>query len=1107
MHTKIGLDKFPVPSIRTEVPLFDIVTGEKLVDQGGLPLVTEADRSVIQIAQANRSTSAILDPATITPIPVIEQFPITSETSTSLLGIDRSEVQLSLFSDVSVLGFDTDSWEFFSYRRPGRGFGPWINRGTRDFLSHYDAEMIEVTDEQAIQIGAFPVPYEYPFGPRWEDQGLYIENLYQQYKLFIELGNVLYIHYSESGRIVEYGVDEKGREFRENFLNPSLVTLNGDDVIFEGISDAEGFTLIDTWTRTWIDIQSNLFLDPRSTDGRRITVADINGITGGNPLFANTRPGYESDYQRFGYMQSRKTYRYQPGRISGFTFGARISTDSGSAANTIEWGISNPTDQYVFQVRGASFSIVRRSTVPLDSEVLLAQGLDPVRDQTFEASGEPFDFSEGTEIPKKYYTISIPRDNFNGDTLDGNGRSGYLLNPDKVTMYKIEFGWYGAIGAKFYCYIPIENGEARWVLMHTLVIENKLGQPCLEDPYFRFKYAVNIKETSTVRTPQFIYKYGASCFIDGGDQGTVTQRSYSSGERLINSNSPKSLIGIWPKTVIINKNAYEKVNKKIIYPISASVSASELTHVEIVTCKACPGYGHTYNHGLGSSESGRVHNIRFLSSSLDRISVIPANPLDVQPSELFTLADVGSKIIADGLWAGYISSVDSETSIDSGLFEEAVISRIVSSSYVKTPIGYPQQVFSHTTGNLLTIPFGVSSQYPYQVRLTNYDSLGASTIPLTGSKIEIQFLNPIKQDGTNFHFAEFLLGVTDKKPVEVFDSSGTPDINWEYGPADVRSELPIDEILYGEWTPSTTGRTRQGYETSDANYPSEFVGELDYRIPTPQGLNSGRCSKFTIEVLQKTTLTGTMILNNPATGNPDGNYYLVLSANTPFGIDSILGGEIGLSSGGSFIETGIHFESNELSYADGVDTIYYALLAGQLPGVTSGQTVQVALTPVRIFGKHVDKSKVMQFNPYPLYLVTKMRDNAIINSISIKETVGDTSVSSTPKWLLNSNAFIYPEINNLAVDDLPPVNFISGDRLDSATVDIQAEQTLRPYETLDSFYVGANQSSVVDLTNIYGPDRETITPDLFNIEATFFIGTTKNVSTGTIQISINTAEQ
>ena len=82
-------------------------------------------------------------------------------------------------------------------------------------------------------------------------------------------------------------------------------------------------------------------------------------------------------------------------------------------------------------------------------------------------------------------------------------------------MWKIEFGWYGAIGATFYAYIPSGAGEARWVVIHTLVIENSLGQPCLQDSYFRFKYALDVFNTANLKTPQFLYKYGASYYIDG----------------------------------------------------------------------------------------------------------------------------------------------------------------------------------------------------------------------------------------------------------------------------------------------------------------------------------------------------------------------------------------------------------------------------------------------------------------------------------------------------------------------------------------------------------------------------------------------------------------
>lgn len=1082
MQNKIGYDKFPVPSINGEAPLFDIVTGEKLVDQSGLPLVTDARLTVSEIARANRATPTVMS-SNAEPIRVVEQFPETTEISTTLLGINRAEEQLSLFSDVSVLGFDEDNWETYSFGT-GLSLGAWNSRGTRNFGAHYGARMIEETQEQAIQLGAFPVPYSYPFGPGWADLGRYNEELYPQYLEFIRLGNFLYEYYKVN---FPSEVDFKGRPFYDNFLDYDKVRIgNGDEIDFIGITDDEGFVLIDTWTRAWVDIQTSSFFDPIA--GGAISPLYINnlpstigGFSISRPLFSDTRPGYSTSNRSYVYMQSRKAYRYQPGRISGYTFGAKSSTDAGSNQNIIEWGITNPTDQYVFQIRGASFSIVRRSTIPLSEETLKSQDLT-LDDQTFESSGDPFN-------SRSYHTIVIPREKFNGDTLDGNGRSGYLLNPNNVTMYKIEFGWYGAIGAKFYVYIPVENGEARWVLVHTLVIENKLNQPCLEDPYFRFKYSVDIRNTATLKDPQFIYKYGASCFIDGGDEGTVIQRSYTSGERNISS-SPKPILGVYPKLNILNKDSISKPNKKIIYPKSATLSATSLALVEVVKCKACPGFAFGHNHGLASEESGRTVNFKLVD--LSRIRIIPADPLNPTPNELFSDFDKGAKIIADGLWVSYIDELEGETSVGSGLYDTAKIVRVSSSET------YPSVVKPRGSTELLTLPIG--TQYPYPARISQYSAVAASTTPLTGSKIEVLFLNRTPYDETG-HTAEFLFGLTDKKPIEDFDTSGDPIIKWEYGAGDIRDELLLDNIVYREYRAGGTGRTRAGIETGEL---SNVAGRIDRRLPSIPGTTGGICSRFAFEILDKDVKDGVMVQNNPETSETDGLFYIKLVSNTQFSSDVLLGGEVGLFDGTDYTATGVTFTSDPQFYQEGDDVIFYASLSEQLPGVSINDSVQIAMTPITIAG---GVTRVLRFNPFPLYLVAKMRDNSSVNSISVRETIGETQISSTPSWLLDQRSFIFPEINNPAQDDLLPVNFDSINRLDAASVDTQLEQTLRQFEVIDSFHIGANETKQVDFSNIFGSDRESITPDVLNREATFFIARSLDGTTGTIQLSLNTAEQ
>ena len=62
--------------------------------------------------------------------------------------------------------------------------------------------------------------------------------------------------------------------------------------------------------------------------------------------------------------------------------------------------------------------------------------------------------------------------------------------------------------------------------------------------------------------------------------------------------------------------------------------------------------------------------------------------------------------------------------------------------------------------------------------------------------------------------------------------------------------------------------------------------------------------------------------------------------------------------------------------------------------------------------------------------------------------------------------------------------------------------------TKDIFYVGENSTKVVDMSKIFGVDRNVITPDNQNIEATFL--TAKQLSDGNdkfVQISLNYKEQ
>jgi hypothetical protein len=100
------------------------------------------------------------------------------------------------------------------------------------------------------------------------------------------------------------------------------------------------------------------------------------------------------------------------------------------------------------------------------------------------------------------YEYRVPRSRFSGDRLDSltdtllysdavaTKKPGALvvdentgetvtdtsiwdLDFTKVTMYKVEFSWYGAVGAMFLAYVPVGSGEARWVRVHHLRASNQ----------------------------------------------------------------------------------------------------------------------------------------------------------------------------------------------------------------------------------------------------------------------------------------------------------------------------------------------------------------------------------------------------------------------------------------------------------------------------------------------------------------------------------------------------------------------------------------------------------------------------------------------------------
>ena len=1026
-----------------------------------------------------------------------EQFKEASEVSTTLLGISRAEVQLSLFSNVSSYGIDPDEFEFYSFNS-GNSFSSWENRSNKVYGNRYLAKLTEETQESAIQLTAFPAPYSYPFGPKFERLGSYNQTLFERYQRFIALGNALYDYYNTGGGSFYPS------EWKDKFLSKNTSYIFGGDVVY-----AQGTTIsfaqIDTWTDTWRDIKDSQLKDPITSETfnfskvtevlSEIDPEDLSnvGLDSIDVNSTNTRPGYSDSEQRYAYLQSRRVFRYQPGRISGFTFGVRTSAEPVSGIIN-EWGISNPTDQYVFRIEAGQFSIIRRSTIPLEQSVLLRNKLR-LEDQTRIPSGDPFD-------SEQYWTIEIPRDKFNGDALDSNGPSGYLLKPENVTMYKIEFGWYGAIGARFYAYIPTDNGEARWVVLHTLVIENSLGAPCLEDSYFRLKYSVNIQSTGDVRTPQYLYKYGASYYIDGGDEGTTQIYSVSSKQKTISSSgitSETSLIGIRPKEFLLNRDGVPIINKKLIIPTELNVSSDSLSEIKVVTCTACPGFGHVYTPGVATTESGRYVDIEFSDQ----------NTIAALNDGYFYKSDIGAKVVSPSLYNAYVTGVSDPVGTSGSYLSAAIkgFGGYSSLTLVDRNIG-GSLVLDRVTGIATTVGFGTDSTYPYPIRLSNYDVYAASNVKLFGSTIDIQFANPNSQD-SYAHFADFLIGITDFEP----DISAPDILNGFITGTGTTTILPNTKILFGEHTHSFAGIDEDGVETGEGWAPPDppLKMGISSRIPSLSNPGGGICSKLTINVSEPLYIKNVNEFayrpNLPA-GTPPAvpaETWIQIQGRFPQEVDYD-GGQIAIQdTNGTVSVTNSRFVGVTSTYTSSGRIYEYIRISQTL---SQGPNFTIAIRPLQATGGLINSTKLFNYNPYPLYLVAKLKDYASINNISIRETIGDNQRTISPTLYVSGAASVTDAGGNANISGEPPTDFREITRSSSALIDLQNKQKLRPYVERDTLYVGANSTQTIDLTPVFGTDKRVIAPDNNNIEATFVLAKKIDAAGfGTVETSLNFKEQ
>ena len=330
------------------------------------------------------------------------------------------------------------------------------------------------------------------------------------------------------------------------------------------------------------------------------------------------------------------------------------------------------------------------------------------------------------------YEYRVPRSRFSGDRLDAytdtllfsdavstDKPGSIVIDPNtgeavtdtsiwdldftKVTMYKVEFSWYGAVGAMFLAYVPVGAGEARWVRVHHLRASNQLkiaslGNATLPITYMVYGggnpnclgYANNLRlETQYNSASDHIVKYGASYYIDGGDRGTVKLFSHATDTTVDVYGSKRTFVVGTGATHVGLTTASSSSEQPYIYANSNSgLSTTFYVGAKVITGQALDQNIRIDHVGISSN---RLYlNAPLSTTSLSTITIIPDRPISL----------IGLKC-RDFIQSSTGQSVRNRTQVYPTRLSTGSTGQIVKVDLLKTPIFQTDHIITNNTGPVI----------------------------------------------------------------------------------------------------------------------------------------------------------------------------------------------------------------------------------------------------------------------------------------------------------------------------------------------------------------------------------------------------------------------
>jgi hypothetical protein len=383
------------------------------------------------------------------------------------------------------------------------------------------------------------------------------------------------------------------------------------------------------------------------------------------PDFGSAPTGYFPGGNNNGIMRARITstraIRYQPGKISKVTLGIKARPQKNGI---LRWGCRNESgDGYWYEIDDNRLYFVYSN--------------------------------------RHIQTKSLQND-WNVDSLLGD-RTSWILDPDNVTMYQFEFGWYGAIGCRSTVYIPVgATGESRWVRTHAIDWQdpNSSGQdhkkPILSNPFLRV--FVESDAVAGINEPQFINLYGSSAYIDGGDRGTRSTELTEVTKPI--DSVDKVILGIQAREFFESEENTETVltpNQKAAYPITLSVFSSVDATLRIYEQLPLRSQNQRdeINYGYGLS---KIINCTFSEQEISSVSIDQSRTILSGNFSGVTVPDIGIKVEGPSLFKVFIVEKISNNSVR--------LNRSIPSS-IQFPTTIRLNPYNSTGRSIQAIPSGV----------------------------------------------------------------------------------------------------------------------------------------------------------------------------------------------------------------------------------------------------------------------------------------------------------------------------------------------------------------------------------------------------------------